>query len=151
MKTHSLISVSVVLFAGYQPVQIAAGKRSFPNQVISFFSQFNFPYCQNNSHENGHQIFFNNTTGNLMIHVQQSCKKKNHLQTCISIPRSFSSSYFFWHEKLKLLSAIFIQFLFFNQIIAQNYEKCLLFHLKSFSFSRYSNFCISVLPLFSAC
>ena len=34
----------------------------------------------------------------------------------------------FW---LKLVSAIFINFLFFQQMPFKNYEKCLLFHLKS--------------------
>ena len=48
------------------------------------------------------------------------------------------SSVFF----LKLVSAIFIKNLFLHKIIALQ---------KLFSFWRYSNFCISVLPLFSTC
>ena len=86
--------------AGYQLAQIAAGKRPFPNRVISFFSQLSFLYCQNNSHKNGQKTFFSNITSKLMIHVQQSYRK-NHLQTCIRVLRSLSSSNFFWHEKLK--------------------------------------------------
>ena len=54
---------------------------------------------------------------------------------------------------LKLASPIFIIFLFFNQIIAlQKLWKMLFMSSKKlFSFSRYSNFCISVLPSFSTC
>ena len=51
---------------------------------------------------------------------------------------------------LKLVSAIFIKFLFFHQMIAlQKLWKMLFISLKKlFSFSRYSNFRISVLPFF---
>ena len=53
---------------------------------------------------------------------------------------------------LKLVSAIFIKFLFFHQMIArQKLWKMLFISSKNFSFSRYSNFSISVLPSFSSC
>ena len=54
---------------------------------------------------------------------------------------------------LKLVSAIFIKFLFFHQMITiQKLWKMLFISSKKlFSFSRYSNFCISVLPSFSTC
>ena len=54
---------------------------------------------------------------------------------------------------LKLVPAIFIKFLFFHQIIAlQKLWKMLFISSKKlFSFSRYSIFCISVLPSFSTC
>ena len=51
---------------------------------------------------------------------------------------------------LKLVSAIFIKFLFFHQMIAlQKLWKILFISSKKlFSFSRYSNVCIFVLPFF---
>ena len=54
---------------------------------------------------------------------------------------------------LKLASAIFIKFLFLHQmIVLQKLWKMLFISSKKlFLFSRYSNFCISVLPSFSAC
>ena len=54
---------------------------------------------------------------------------------------------------LKLLSAIFIKFLFFYQMIAlQKLWKMLFISSKKlFLFSRYSIFCISVLPSLSTC
>ena len=54
---------------------------------------------------------------------------------------------------LKLVSAIFIKFLFFHQMIAlQKLWKMLFISSKMlFSFSRYSIFCIFVLPYFSTC
>ena len=54
---------------------------------------------------------------------------------------------------LKLLSAIFVKFLFFHQMIGLQKLWKLLFisSTKLFSFSRYSIFCISILPSFSAC
>ena len=56
-------------------------------------------------------------------------------------------------KSLKLVSAIFIKFSFFHQMIAlQKLCKTLFMSSKKlFSFSRYSNFCISVLPAFSPC
>ena len=46
----------------------------------------------------------------------------------------------------------FIKFLFFHQMIArQKLWKMLFISSKNFSFSRYSNFSISVLPSFSSC
>ena len=52
---------------------------------------------------------------------------------------------------LKLVSAIFIKFLFFHQMIAlQKLWKMLFISSKKpFSFLRYSNFCISIFPFFS--
>ena len=54
---------------------------------------------------------------------------------------------------LKLVSAIFIKFLFFHQMIALQtlWKMFFISSKKLFSFSRYSIFCISVLPSFSAC
>ena len=54
---------------------------------------------------------------------------------------------------LKLVSAIFTKFYFFHQMIAlQKLWKMLFISSKKlFSFSRYSVFCISVLPSFSTC
>ena len=54
---------------------------------------------------------------------------------------------------LKLVSAIFIKFLFFHQMIAlQKLWKMLFISSKKlFLFSRYSIFCISVLPSLSTC
>ena len=51
---------------------------------------------------------------------------------------------------LKLVSAIFIKFLFLHQMIALQKLWKMFFFLskKLFSFSKYSNFCISVLPFF---
>ena len=52
---------------------------------------------------------------------------------------------------LKLVSAIFIKFLFFHQMIAlQKLWKNFISSKKLFAFSRYSNFYVSVLPSFSA-
>ena len=48
------------------------------------------------------------------------------------------------HISLRFVSAIFTEFLFFHQMIALSPKKL-------FSFSRYSVFCISVLPSFSTC
>ena len=56
----------------------------------------------------------------------------------------------FHKYSLKLVSAIFIKFLLFHQMIAlQKLWKMLISSKMLFSFSRY--FCISVLPSFSAC
>ena len=54
---------------------------------------------------------------------------------------------------LELVSAIFINFLFFRQMIALHKLWKMLFisSKKLFSFSSYSNFCISILPSFSTC
>ena len=54
---------------------------------------------------------------------------------------------------LKLVSAIFSKFLFFHQMIALQKPWKMLFisSKKLFLFSRYSIFCISVLPSFSTC
>ena len=53
---------------------------------------------------------------------------------------------------LKLVSAIFIKFLFLHQMIALHKLKILFISSKKlFSFSRYSFSCISVLPSFSNC
>ena len=54
---------------------------------------------------------------------------------------------------LKLVPAIFIKFLFFNQTIAlQKLWKMLFISSKKlFSFLRYSFFCVYVLPSFSTC
>ena len=54
---------------------------------------------------------------------------------------------------LKLVSTIFIKFLFFHQMTALQKLRKMLFisSKKLFSFSRYSNFCISILPFFSTC
>ena len=56
-------------------------------------------------------------------------------------------------HNLKLVSTIFIKFLFFHQKIAlQKLWKMLFISSKKlFSFSRYSIFCISVFPSFSTC
>ena len=56
-------------------------------------------------------------------------------------------------QLLKLVSAIFIKFLFFQQMIAlQKLWKMLFISSKKFFlFSRYSNFCISGLPSFLTC
>ena len=56
-------------------------------------------------------------------------------------------------QSLKLVSAIFIKFLFFHQMISLQKSWKILFisFKKLFSFSRYSNFCISVLPSFPTC
>ena len=56
-------------------------------------------------------------------------------------------------QYLKLVSAIFYQFLFLHQMIALSKLWKMLFipSRKLFSFSRYSNFCISLLPSFSPC
>ena len=56
-------------------------------------------------------------------------------------------------ENLKLVSTIFIKFLFFHQMrLLQKLWKMLFISSKQlFSFWRYSNFCISVLPSISAC
>ena len=56
-------------------------------------------------------------------------------------------------QLLKLVSAIFINFLFFQQMIAlQKLWKMLFISSKKFFlFSRYSNFCISGLPSFLTC
>ena len=57
------------------------------------------------------------------------------------------------NDCLKLVSAILIKFLFFHQMIAfQKLWKMLFISSKKlFSFSRYSIFCISVLPSFLTC
>ena len=57
-----------------------------------------------------------------------------------------------WQSNLKLASTIFIKFLFFHQLIAlQKLWKMLFISSKKlFLFLKYSNFCISVLPSFSA-
>ena len=51
------------------------------------------------------------------------------------------------------MSAIFIRFLFFHQVIVLQklWKMIFISSKKLFSFSRYSNFCISVLPFFSNC
>ena len=56
-------------------------------------------------------------------------------------------------DSLKLVSTLFINFLFFKQAITlQKLWKMLFISPKTlFSFSRYSNFCISDPPLFSTC
>ena len=56
-------------------------------------------------------------------------------------------------KELKLVSAIFIKFVFFHQMIAlQKLGKMLFISSKKlFSFLRYSNFCIFDLPFFSTC
>ena len=72
----------------------------------------------------------------------------------INIWFSFMFGSFFEQDcLLKLVSAIFIKCFFFNQIVAlQKLWKMLFISSKKlFSFSRYSIFCISVLPSFSTC
>ena len=65
--------------------------------------------------------------------------------------------YVSWHwrmmQNLKFVSVIFIKCLFFHQMIAFQKLWKMLFvsYKKLFSFSRYSKFCISVLPSFSTC
>ena len=86
-------------------MQIVAGKWPFPYRVISFFFPIEFPHCQNNSHKNGQQTFFNNITSKSMTPLYQSCRKNN-LQTCIRILWSLLSSNFFWHKELKCVELI---------------------------------------------
>ena len=56
-------------------------------------------------------------------------------------------------KNLKLVSAIFYQMFIFDQIIALHkiWKVFFVSSEKLFSFSRYSNFCISVFPSFSPC
>ena len=56
-------------------------------------------------------------------------------------------------DSLKLVSAIFIKFLFFHQMKALQklWKMPFISSKKLFLFPRYSNFCISVLPSFSSC
>ena len=58
-----------------------------------------------------------------------------------------------WNYTLKLVSAIFCQFSISHQIIALQKLRKMLFisPKKLFSFSRYSNFCISIFPSFPPC
>ena len=75
-------------------------------------------------------------------------KVTNNLKTVKAFP-----AFRFWKIKffcLKLVSPIFIKFLFFQMIALQKLWKMFFIPSKKlFSFWRYSNFCISVLPLFS--
>ena len=59
----------------------------------------------------------------------------------------------FLYKNVKLVSSIFIKFLFFDHMIAlRKLWKMLFISSKQlFSFSRYPNFCITVLPPFSVC
>ena len=80
----------------------------------------------------------------------------NRIKQLVEISETQLSSYL-RKTKLMLLfkamSAIFIKFLFFHQMIAlQKLWKMLFISSKKlFSFSRYSIFCISVIPPFSTC
>ena len=69
--------------------------------------------------------------------------------------KQFCNSFFSpkYVPPLKLVSAIFIKFLFFHQMIVLQKLSKMLFILskKVFSFSRYSIFCISIFPSFSPC
>ena len=84
------------------------------------------------------------TSSKVLLHIQSVFKRFCWYMICTSSGHLFILVY------LKLVSAIFIKFLFFRQmIVLQKLRKMLLISSKKlFSFSRYSNFCISVLSFF---
>ena len=84
------------------------------------------------------------TSSKVLLHIQSVFKRFCWYMICTSSGHLFILVY------LKLVSAIFIKFLFLRQmIVLQKLRKMLLISSKKlFSFSRYSNFCISVLSFF---
>ena len=97
-------------------------------------------HCSHAAESINQQIYY----GEVLAASQQTLKINTVLESSICPMWSYPKCF---------LSAIFIIFLYFHQMIAlQKLWKMLFVSSKKlFSFSRYSNFCISVLPSFSTC
>ena len=88
---------------------------------------------------------------NLLMHVPYFIKK--HLWMSASDKATLKKIFGGSNPSLKLVSVIFYQIFIFHQMIAlQKLQKILFISSKKlFSFSRYSNCCISISPSFSPC